>query len=398
MTTSVEIHCVAGEDSRYAAGGMRVPELDGIRGLAILLVLCNHYIFDTGRFPLRTPMAYVARSLELSWSGVDLFFVLSGFLLGGILLDQKETSNYFRVFYLRRAYRILPLYFLVFGLFLLAQIFGLARSSGVNWMFREHVPNLSYLTFTQNIFMALNHTRGSHWLTMTWSLAVEEQFYLVLPFMIRFIRTERLPWVFLVCCCIAVLLRVTVPGVPPWPRAADVLMPWRADSLFCGALLAYISRRCAGAAGGLKPESRLLLRIAFGILLLGAAGMTYSPDLFGPFDKLWLAVLYAILIWLVIGFQRGALASMFRFRPLVKLGIISYGLYMYHVLALDLLHGFLIGGPPAIRTSFRAASVSLLALCISLAISWISFEFFEKPFLSMGHRLKYKRERKLFIA
>src|SRR5580704_17724235 len=94
----------------------RLPELDGIRGCAILLVLIWHYV--PCEISASEGAAHVvSRALGLTWSGVDLFFVLSGFLIAGILLDNRNASNYFRVFYIRRVCRTFPLYFLLVGIF-----------------------------------------------------------------------------------------------------------------------------------------------------------------------------------------------------------------------------------------------------------------------------------------
>src|SRR5262249_59028385 len=99
---------------------VRIPALDGLRGIAILLVLLRHAIFGvTSIQGIETHSAlanFVIACGQLTWSGVDLFFVLSGFLIGGILLDARSSPRYFQTFYIRRAYRILPLYFLIIGL------------------------------------------------------------------------------------------------------------------------------------------------------------------------------------------------------------------------------------------------------------------------------------------
>jgi peptidoglycan/LPS O-acetylase OafA/YrhL len=128
-------------------GGGRVPALDGLRGIAILLVLLWHGVFQIQ--PQSTSTARLLSLGSLSWSGVDLFFVLSGFLIGGILLDEKDSPRYFKTFYVRRAYRILPLY----GLLLSAQF--LTRSSFLpRWIAQfssDPVPLWSYLSFTQNM-------------------------------------------------------------------------------------------------------------------------------------------------------------------------------------------------------------------------------------------------------
>jgi peptidoglycan/LPS O-acetylase OafA/YrhL len=105
----------------------RIPELDGLRGVAIGLVLINHYFSDALVVRLPHPLAILQLPTRLTWSGVDLFFVLSGFLIGGILLDAKESPNYFKVFYTRRALRILPIYLLLVAVAFLGAHFLLPR-------------------------------------------------------------------------------------------------------------------------------------------------------------------------------------------------------------------------------------------------------------------------------
>ena len=100
----------------------RIPELDGLRGLAILLVLVWHYFISSISVGVGTWQAYAVVPFRLTWSGVDLFFVLSGFLIGGILYDVKNSENYFKVFYFRRIYRIFPVYFIWAVLFVCAFI------------------------------------------------------------------------------------------------------------------------------------------------------------------------------------------------------------------------------------------------------------------------------------
>jgi peptidoglycan/LPS O-acetylase OafA/YrhL len=101
----------------------RIPELDGLRGIAIGLVLICHYFSDAFAYRFPNPLALLQLPTRLSWSGVDLFFVLSGFLIGGILLDAKESPSYFKVFYVRRAFRILPIYLLLVGIAFLGDRF-----------------------------------------------------------------------------------------------------------------------------------------------------------------------------------------------------------------------------------------------------------------------------------
>ncbi len=160
----------------------RLLELDGIRGLAITLVLFEHFV---GRSI--TGSGWLADALEklrfFGASGVDLFFVLSGFLIGGILMDNRAAENYFKAFYIRRGCRILPVYLLVLAVYLALKVL-LAAYSSEDW-FKElflqgGMPFWAYLTFAQNIVKAATFLVNSDFLIVTWSLVVEEQFYLVL--------------------------------------------------------------------------------------------------------------------------------------------------------------------------------------------------------------------------
>src|ERR1700730_12028781 len=145
------------------------------------MVVAVHYagaeVGPVPRFPI-----FISGPMNLGWSGVDLFFVLSGFLIGGILLDARQSANYFRVFYTRRFFRIIPIYYvfllIVLGLSSLGT-FGL--TSDFSWMFVWRLPWLPQFLFLQNFWMALINNFGAQGLGVTWSLAVEEQFYVTIP-------------------------------------------------------------------------------------------------------------------------------------------------------------------------------------------------------------------------
>ena len=146
----------------------RIKELDGLRGIAILLVILWHYCAVQIEPGNSVALEFLSRLLSTTWSGVDLFFVLSGFLIVGILVDAKGSPTYFKTFYIRRMCRILPLYYLMVVLFVLLPKIGL---SGNDWLFARDLPLLSYFTLTQNFFMH-NGGFGSNWLGVTWSLAI----------------------------------------------------------------------------------------------------------------------------------------------------------------------------------------------------------------------------------
>ena len=161
----------------------RIPELDGLRGLAIGSVLIWHYFMVPTVTAPGTPLSYALVFGRLTWSGVDLFFVLSGFLIGGILLDARKASNYFQVFYTRRFFRIVPIYaavlLIVPTFLLLAQ-----RTHHGTWLTPAHPPWYFFWTFTQNFWMVRAMDFGGNALGVTWSLAIEEQFYLLWPLIV----------------------------------------------------------------------------------------------------------------------------------------------------------------------------------------------------------------------
>jgi peptidoglycan/LPS O-acetylase OafA/YrhL len=265
---------------------VRMPELDGLRGIAIFLVLIWHYALGTFVLEPGSTAAYALACLRLTWSGVDLFFVLSGFLIGGILIDNQKSNNYFKVFYARRVCRIFPLYFywllLFCGLLFTAHLLFLPNLA---WLLADPVkmaanpanlelppdplPLWSYATFSQNFLMTYRNTMGPNWMGITWSLAVEEQFYCALPFIIRYLEPRKLPWFLVGFILAAPLLRVSLSfSFSSGPLAAYVLTPCRADALLLGALCAWVVRQQQIAQ--LLADHTKALYAAFVILLLGA--------------------------------------------------------------------------------------------------------------------------------
>ena len=223
-------------------GRQRIPELDGLRGVAISLILFCHLVGNdfsrTGVLP-----SSVVTVFKESWIGVDLFFVLSGFLIGGILIDARHSPQFFKSFYVRRFFRIVPLYLLLFALSLLVLV-GLLP--GFPQVAQSEVPWFAFLTFTQNFWMAQGHPAMVPFMGVTWSLAVEEQFYLAIPVLILTVREKYLPWVILGFVVMAPVLRLVmyyyltggVRFVGPYE-----LTPCRADALGLGVLAAIMLRK-----------------------------------------------------------------------------------------------------------------------------------------------------------
>src|SRR5580704_18831604 len=223
----------------------RIPELDGLRGVAISLVVVFHSFYYSpppGHHPtglIRSTFVFLERFFAIGWTGVDLFFVLSGFLIGGILLDVRASPNYFKTFYIRRFFRIVPLYYLwlfcLIALVFLGDSFFPSQTQStqpaIDWQIWAH------FLFLQNLWSNHYSTLAGWWLAVTWSLAIEEQFYLAAPFLVRFLSRQYLiiflSFVILAAPCCRILARTLVPISSD---AIYRLTPFRADAVALGIL------------------------------------------------------------------------------------------------------------------------------------------------------------------
>jgi len=378
----------------------RIPELDGLRGIAIGLVLMHHYFFQAIDTRPATIFSYLQAAGRLAWSGVDLFFVLSGFLIGGILLDARKSSNYFRVFYTRRFFRIIPLYFAFLAIvFCLSALGRFGVTSDFLWMFQNRLPWLPHFFFLQNFWMAAYTSLGAIGLTVTWSLAIEEQFYLTLPPLVRFLSPRLLAYALAAGILLAPASRIALHAFAPSHHLAwFALMPCRADALLLGVLGAALLRDEWWKLW-LEKNRRLLLFVLVP-LAVGLAILTRrSPDPFG-YDMLtvgysWLALFYLCVLLCALLFRESWFGACLRWGWLTWLGSIAYGTYLFHDFIRQALRGLYYSGPPGGSTPIQIA-ISVLALVLTLGLCRLSWVFFEKPLIQIGHRTRYEfREREV---
>jgi peptidoglycan/LPS O-acetylase OafA/YrhL len=356
-----------------------IPELDGLRGLAIFLVLVWHYSAFI-HVPAHTAAAYAVGALSLTWSGVDLFFVLSGFLIGGILLDNRFATNYFKVFYARRFFRILPLYFAIISV---GQIAGVHRSDVVM------LPWYVYATFTQTIWTLLTG-RVDYWLGVTWSLGVEEQFYLLLPLTIFLLPRKYLPVLLLSLIGVAPLVRIAMLAQGQEIPVIHSQLFCRMDVLLLGVLSAYLMRQ-QQARQWIVRHRRLLcwgLAACAGLLtVMIAKSWNLSSWQMTIFGYSILAVAYTLLLLVVVA---GApIARLMNLAPLRRLGVISYGVYLLH--GLVPWYAFKFFGQTPNIDSWGAGLFLLFSICLVFVLAHLSWEYFEKPLVELGHVLKYDR-------
>jgi peptidoglycan/LPS O-acetylase OafA/YrhL len=334
----------------------RVPQLDGVRGIAILVVMLHNQRFDF-------PSLHLPALFAHGWMGVDLFFALSGFLITGILLDAEASPGYFTNFYARRCLRIWPLYYAVLLVMFLAV--PLARPSMAAPTFERSHPWWSYLFYVQN-FVVAAPTSAVGPLAVTWSLAVEEQFYLAWPWVAKFCSRAQLCVIAAGVIVISPLLRIYL-GAHEVDLYANTFC--RLDGIMWGALLAVATR-----SASFQPAK--LLRAAWASLVVGAALALAAATL----HMGW--IVYSLSAFASIAFIYLALFSPDRWLQrlvahpfLVYTGVISYGLYLLHKLPFDVAKSL-----PLDRYAVVALP-AMLGICYALATaSWV---LYERPFLEL---------------
>jgi peptidoglycan/LPS O-acetylase OafA/YrhL len=375
----------------------RIPELDGLRGVAIAMVVAHHYFLETFQAASGTWLSHVQALVRLTWSGVDLFFVLSGFLIGGILLDARDSLNYFQVFYTRRFFRIVPIYAVfLWGTFLLFMASRLAVASRFAWLFQQRLPWAPYIFFIQNFWMAKANTFGAFILSVTWSLAIEEQFYLTFPFLVRVLSPRNLVLFLFGAVFAAPLLRVAIHEF--WRDHAVawyVAMPCRADALLLGVLGAVALRNPRWRSRLLNSRKALLcalLVLASGFGLLTKFG-DLSTFMMVSVGLTWLALFYLCVLLYAVIYKDSWLSRGLRRRWLMWLGSIAYGVYLFHQFVRYVMIGVVWGGPSE-ALSWSRLCVSVSALAVTLILCRSSWLYFEKPIVQAGHKANYEwRER-----
>ena len=368
------------------------PALDGVRGLAFLMVFGQHYI-----------------NLPWGWTGVDLFFVLSGFLITGILYDSRDRPGRVRIFYVRRTLRIFPLYYGLLLLLLLSTPIFHWRWSGFWWAWPAYLGDyLRFLQFghatpalTEAMYGRLTSGVGGGVVVVVghfWSLCVEEQFYLIWPWVVFAVRDRRRLMVY---CVAAVVLtpiaRVAIAAAaPPYfmqPLVGTVVItPLRTDALLLGGLLALLLR---------GPQAQWTMRVArccalavMPVMAFLLAKMLYqhriyvNPDGMLTWGMTLVDLLAGALILLSLS-PGSVLYRVFTLRPLRWLGRISYGAYIFH----DMPHLMYVraaiwvgASVPFVNLHVRS-SAALLALPCTLLLATLSFRYFESPFLRLKERL-----------
>ena len=362
-----------------------IPALDGIRGLAILLVTIYRF---AGTHDGGTPR-WLLPVLEFGTHGVDLFFVLSGFLITGILFDAKGETRYFRNFYARRTLRIFPLYYGTLALVLIGlPLLGLSAS----WLNATGDLN-SLWWYGSNIRMTQTGLWNFGGLNHFWSLCVEEHFYLVWPLVIfACSRTTAMR------VCIAAFL-ASAGGRVLWmlgggnSAAAEVFTLFRLDALCAGAWIALAARGPNGLTNMVVWARGVL--VATGLVLLPLIALRLQLKTIPT--SIYACFFAAFIVLAVASAKEGRLSFLGRSKTLLWLGKYSYGMYVYQNLLLVGLAGFFTAGTLAQLTGSAALGRIGFILIMSLltaGIAWVSWHTYEKRWLAWKHYFEVKKEGK----
>lgn len=360
------------------------PALDGVRGVAVSFVLLSHAAYF---LTVQSMAEYlVKKTLSPLWFGVNIFFVLSGFLITGILLDSKDSPIYFRSFYVKRTLRIFPLYFsTLFVAFLVLPALGLADRTP----FSEQVY---FWTYLYNWHAISTHGFRAIELGHFWTLAIEEQFYLVWPFVVFIVRRQKLSSVCLAVGLGSFCFRAFVGIEALSVRYAYFATPAQIGGLCLGGAAACAMRD----PDCLELVRRHAFRLVFFALALIAgaavAGRGFESNKVPPlvFGQTGVALLSALVI--LLGATNNLLPACERFLtagPIRWLGKYSYGIYVFHVPIRNLIIGRLslfATGNSERRLFVWLVGTALMAALSSLA-AYLSFTFYESRFLRLKERV-----------
>jgi peptidoglycan/LPS O-acetylase OafA/YrhL len=345
----------------------KIPQLDALRGIAILLVIAHNATLHYGT------TSYLHPLFDRGWMGVDLFFVLSGFLISGILLDTKESPNYFKNFYARRVLRIWPLYYCLLAFMFVVLPHASASQGAV--IFAKSSPWWAYPFFLQNFLLPLS-TDAAGPLGVTWSLAIEEQFYLVWPIIVRFLSKRQ----------VAILAMVEI-ATSPFLRyflAAHHIHIYanffcRLDGLMLGAGLAalvrskdFVRERYIGLALAVLAVATPLA-VIFDLRRAEWIVFTFTSLAAG-------AIVYLAMFWQQKWFQ-WSLANRF----LLFTGTISYGMFLLHKIAFAGVDGLHVN---SVKHPLLTLGVIVVGSYVLAITSW---NVLEQPFLRLKRFFALRR-------
>jgi peptidoglycan/LPS O-acetylase OafA/YrhL len=362
----------------------RILPLDGLRGIAVILVLGFHFLNNQYQQVDISSLNILERSLMFStyfgWCGVDLFFVLSGFLIATILMKNRDSPKYFITFYVRRFIRIIPIYYLLLLIFWVCKFSPWYNAEA--YIFEKEIPIGYYFLFLQNFMMSAAGHFGAEALTPTWSLAIEEQFYIIIPFVIYFLKPKYVIYFIIFCLILGPISRYFSVN---WYQKYTLLTS-RMDSPSMGVLIAWLLQKK-------NSEEYIIAHIShikvIAIFLLTASALIYVFSDPGILNHTLIGLNFALIVIIVLNTAKGFLYNVLTNKFLIHIGGISYFLYLYHQLLNGLLHLIILKHQAPILDNNAAILISLTALIVTWLLAMLSFRYFESPLIKLSHKLMY---------
>ena len=352
-----------------------IPELDGVRGIAILLVLVYHFGTST------KPGGALGEILGLGWIGVDLFFVLSGFLITGILLDSKGSPHYFSYFYTRRILRIFPLYYLsIFFFFNLALPFA-HRFSQLAYISMS--AQIWYWPYLVNWYIGLGYPASP--LSHFWSLCIEEQFYLAWPLLVFVTGKKTFLWVCVSLIVLSPVLRFTFGQNPPSPYFLYFITPFRMEPIALGAVIAILRRkdRMSLLSGLTMRWVWIPALAAFAYICLFSQTTVPVAFYMARYGYTCIDLAFASLVFFVAqAASRSDPVGLFRNPVLMRFGKYSYAMYVFHAPISQYLPKFLHFGSRVARVGLAIG----VGVSVTYLIALISWHTLESPILGLKNR------------
>jgi peptidoglycan/LPS O-acetylase OafA/YrhL len=359
----------------------RFRELDGLRGVAVLMVLAFHCTTVPTVMPSIWGMAQ--RLTWAGWAGVDVFFVLSGFLVGGILIDSRGQDNVLQRFMIRRAMRIIPLYIIILlSAWILPALTGIGYNS---WPFGESLPWWSYASLTQNFVRPILNT-DSGYLGHTWSLALELQIYVIAGILLIYAPKRLIPPIIIAGIVIAWSTRATASYLGAGMYGYFIL-PARLDAACIGILSAIVVRNDV-KVGWIKENSNklwLLSGILFGAAL-ALVGIGHGIGSWGSsiYNHLGFATGTALVIILCTTNCGKSPGKILALRPLVSLGAVSYAVYLFHYPVISLTNIY-FGNNSMMIDSTAGKIGTIVGILLTFALAALSWRFIEAPLIKLSH-------------
>jgi peptidoglycan/LPS O-acetylase OafA/YrhL len=353
----------------------RIYQLDGLRGFAVAFTISFHLLNNSyaSNVSLNSLEFLVSKITYYGWTGVNLFFVISGFLIGSILIKNRNSVNYFKTFYLRRFLRIIPIYYLLLFFYKIVQESTCSSSFWVN-----DIDFSYYILLIQNYAFGYFNSFGNSSINPTWSLSVEEQYYIVIPILIYLLNSRHLIIVSILLIVFAPIYRCFCSN---WYMEYTHLFA-RLDAPLIGLLIAI------GYSNKEFLNKKLFNWFSYFLLLFSCFALYFF---FKTFNHTLIALIFGgLLIWTLFLSNKAVGYKILTLPVVQSLGKYSYFIYLYHQF-INYLFFFILQSQsfPNLNT-WHSYFIEILSILVTYICAIFSFRFIEGPLIRLSHKYNYR--------